>query len=86
MRYCTDENDPGYQNWRTAIDRGAVVLVFLNGEEVNDVDLVDEEAGIIRRAKRDAQGRIMLNGNEIATETLHGAVVTVVKDRDRADH
>lgn len=65
---------PGYDRWIATLAQGQVVKVYLDGVEQSDVDFADERAGVIRRCKLDAEGRIYVEGDEIARETVAGHV------------
>ena len=71
MRISTDEKDPGYS---PDLPNDGIVIT-LDGFEVRDVDMADEEAGELRRAMRNADGELYCEGDEVAREMLRGKVV-----------
>lgn len=72
MRLSMIEGDPGYDD-RLPDQR---VVIFFNGEEMSYVLTADEEAGILVRYKRDANGHYIANPQtgDAVTETLYGGV------------
>ncbi|WP_414461803.1 hypothetical protein [Hyphomicrobium sp. DY-1] len=76
MRLCTDPADPGYLNWRRFRKDGRKITIFLNGQEIKEVDLCDDIEGTVRRAVMSADGRPQLTEDreELLTETIHGSV------------
>lgn len=50
------------------------VRVFLDGVEMREVIAYDMDAGTIERISRDAGGKLVMVGDDFATETLHGTV------------
>lgn len=74
MRYSSDEADPGYDNWAAAMLRNEVPRVFLDGWEIKDAELADEDEGIVRRAKKDIGGNLIVKDDELVTEILRGKV------------
>jgi hypothetical protein len=79
-RFCSsDEKDPGFANWQEAQIRGLTVHTYLDGVEQEMVDMVDSLEGCFRRCKVDADGNICVDGDEIVTEIVRGAVEIVLK-------
>lgn len=70
MRYSVWKTDPGYANWA----KHGSLNVYLNGELMTRVFTADTDLGEVIRGKVDAKGCVLLNGDEVATETLHGRV------------
>jgi len=70
VRYSVWKTDPGYANWKAA----APLNVYLNGELMTCVFTADTDLGEVVCAKLDAAGKFMIDGDEVATETLHGRV------------
>ena len=50
------------------------VRVFLDGVEMREVIAYDMDAGMIERISRDAGGKLVMVGDDFATETLLGTV------------
>lgn len=73
-RYSLNVDDPGYPAYLEARAMGLTVHCFLDGVKVSQVTVADEEAGIIVRAAKDAQGNLVVEGDQIKHETLHGRV------------
>lgn len=48
--------------------------VFLDGKEIKDAIIADEEKGYIVRHRRDAQGNFIVVDDEIKTERIMGHV------------
>lgn len=75
MRYSVLEGDPGHAAW---LARGGHwsrgVRVTLNGIEVREIFTVDDERGEIVRLARDEFGNILIDGDDVVHETLHGRV------------
>lgn len=70
MRLSVELGDPGYQP--SHITRFA--RVTLNGQELRSCITADEEAGIAIVHKFDRNGRPVVVGGDVLTETLHGVV------------
>lgn len=70
MRYSVWKTDPGYANWKAA----APLNVYVNGQLTRNVFVADTSLGEVVCAKMDAAGKVMIDGDEVATETLHGRV------------
>ena len=70
MRYSVWKTDPGYANWA----KHGSLNVYLNGELMTRVFTADTDLGEVVCAKMDAAGKVMIDGDEVATETLHGRV------------
>lgn len=49
-------------------DDRAKIKVFLDGEEITDVDIADEEQGLVRVALRDAEGNFVIDYGARASE------------------
>lgn len=85
MRICSDdENDRGFAPWQEGFRQGKVHVVFLDGVEQKLCSMADEEAGLVRRAVPDDQGRAQIDPSkedEIWIETVSGAVKIVLEDR-----
>lgn len=81
MRLSTDENDPGYIAFEEAQCAGRKIDVFLDGNEIEDVETVDDEEGIVVRfARHDDDGTLKLDETleNIERETLRGEVRIVL--------
>lgn len=70
MRLSVWKDDPGYRNWD-----GRRYDVFLDGQKQRGVFVADEEAGEIISARYKADGSLIIEGEEVATQTLRGEVV-----------
>lgn len=77
MRISTLKNDPGYST------KVPPCKVFLNGAEVKDCVMADEELGEVMVAARDANGFIKLVGKDAQHETLRGCVAIDLLAADR---
>jgi hypothetical protein len=69
------------QEWMRRRQMGEFVRVYFNGEDITLTDLVyaDDEAGIVRRLVLDAEGRVRLDGDTLATQAEVGHVEFVVE-------
>lgn len=76
----TDEASPHYRPDVFFI--GNRIDIMLDGEVCNEVTAYDMDAGIVVRAKLNADGDIFLNeaGDGVAEETLHGVVTVTVRE------
>jgi hypothetical protein len=85
MRLCSDdENDPGFGPWQDTQRDGKIAKVFLDGVEVVQLTMADEEKGEVRRGVLDADGYLQVDPNiedEIWVETVTGKVEIVLVDR-----
>lgn len=77
MRVCTNENDPGFENFIKLGGPKGIKAVTLDGVEVDDCDLADDEEGFVRVAVKDATGFLKIVNDEIVTEIRRGSVVIV---------
>lgn len=78
MRMSTDKDDAGYEEWRrAAADSYGRILVMLDGIEIKDVVLADEEAGLAVIFARDEKGDFIIDGDHIRREERHGVVQIV---------
>lgn len=73
MRISVEENDPGFRRFLEVNARYAIG-VTLDGVEQSKVLTADESAGEVKRCATDCDGRLVLDGDEVATETLMGFV------------
>ena len=64
-------SDAGYKNYRAGKNGWQVLL---DGEIVERVFTADTDLGEVVRSKVDADGRLVREGDEFATETLRGTV------------
>lgn len=79
MRICGEENDPGYKNFLKYQDNK--IDVWMNGRLMgDDIDLVDDEIGLVRFAAHDANGEMFTSedGREIMRYELRGSVTILV--------
>jgi hypothetical protein len=68
MRISVDPKSPDFNpNYQK-------VRVFLDGEEIQLCIFVDDEAGIVRRYKSDAAGRLVHMLGDAVIDELHGKV------------
>lgn len=76
MRLSVVKGEAGYEAWRELQAEGRTAHVYLDGVEQKFVYMADEEAGRLRRAVLDENGRAKpnLTRDAILTETLSGAV------------
>lgn len=75
MRISAYEGEDGYERFVSLSAYGARVTVWLDGVKIEQAEMADDVTGEVRRAKLDDKGRIYLEGDEIARETLRGHVV-----------
>lgn len=59
-------------------------MVFLDGIERDKVLEADEERRFLRRYKTDELGNVIVQGNELVTEVLHGDVRIELKAQTAA--
>lgn len=81
MRASSDSSDPGYAAFSRLRAEGKTITVFLNGEEVKECDLADDEEGLVRYAVLDDDGHVQLDPSDpdkVWVETAHGAVEILV--------
>jgi hypothetical protein len=69
MRVSARTNDSGFVADRSGIK------VFLNGEQIFDCILADEEAGIVVLRERDAAGKLIVDGDHLREVERSGRVV-----------
>lgn len=79
MRISSDENDPGFHAWQRLMkaplpDTTVSLRLSLDGVVVKDAVTADDEEGLLVRYCRAPNGELIVDGDEIRTETLHGAV------------
>ena len=74
MRISADSKDVGYLPG----ERQRGVRVILNGTELSGVVTADEEQGYVLRVRCDGKGRIMADGDVVATEELRGTVEIIL--------
>lgn len=76
MRMSVIKTDSGYENWISAREAGRIPRVLLDGVEQRDVVIADEEAGLVLKNMRDADGNIVLNErrNAVVRTALYGHV------------
>jgi hypothetical protein len=68
-------DDPGFDTWIACLLSGKTrVRIFLDDIEQQNVTVADVSEGFIVRARRDAIGRFVVEGNEIVEETVYGRV------------
>lgn len=60
-------------DWREILSRKA--LIYLNGIACNDVIEADSDAGYVERYCHDENGKLVIVGEEFATEKVMGDVV-----------
>ena len=70
MRLSVWKDDPGYANWD-----GRRYDVFLDGKKQRAVFVADEETGEVICARYRPDGHLLIEGEEVATQTLRGDVV-----------
>lgn len=71
MRYSSNVDDPGYQNW---VDAGCIVKVILDDIELPDVQTCDTAEGWALMARRDNRGHIVVRNGEVAFIKVVGKV------------
>lgn len=75
MRYSVDEKDSGWKNWYGLRADCKELRIYLNNVEVHGVHTVDTERGIIHRARRDKNDKLMVDDDgEVLMETIVGNV------------
>lgn len=74
MRLSVRVNDPGNFLYAAMGRLGSEVRIKLDGAEVDNVITADEEEGFITRYKRDEDGRLLIDGDHAAEDTVHGKV------------
>lgn len=70
---------PAHLTVENTVEAGLRVLIFLDGEEVEDCVEAHTEEGWLIRAKKNAAGNIYVENDEIVTERLTGVVTAVVE-------
>lgn len=73
MRISIEKTDPGFRRWAEISARYAVG-VTLDGVEQSKVLTADELTREVKRYATDRDGNLVLNGDEVETETLQGFV------------
>lgn len=76
-RVSANKADPGYPQWKVAIEHGKTVRVFLDGVEVKDCTTADDVNGFVVRAVLDDAGRFQVDPvdpNQVWEETVTGKV------------
>jgi hypothetical protein len=78
MRVSVYRDDPGLAKFRTHQPCKA----YLNGVEMHNVVMADEEQGVLERYQTDDRGNLVIRGSghesSLITETLQGLVRIVV--------
>lgn len=64
MRLSTIEGDPGYSEWRRAIESGGTVKVFLDGVEITHCLTADTDHGLVQRCVLDEDGKPQLDPSD----------------------
>ena len=77
MRVSVEKGDPGEAAFG-ALPEPHGVRIFLDGKEVTDAVTADDEIGMVRALRKDADGHLVMDGGEVAIETLHGKVGIVL--------
>lgn len=76
MRVSTDKSDPGYPLFMRTQQEGVLLKVYLDGQEIDEVETADEEEGVLVRYCTGENGELLLTPSreEIERETLQGRV------------
>lgn len=76
MRLSVNANDPGYPVWRAMRERGLVVTVTVDGDEVRHCFTVDTKRGVVVAADLNDDGLLQLNakGDAVKRRLLTGKV------------
>lgn len=82
MRVSVRPNDSGFATQRNLRSRGLRALVTLNGEHESGAITADDEAGVVVRYKRDAEGEMEfdVDREDYVDEVVHGRVEIEVVD------
>jgi len=75
MRLSADSSSPDFRAWEVGHAK-----VYLDGCEVRYCRLADEERGYVVVEMHDGAGRLVLEGNEIATQMRFGKVKIVLPE------
>lgn len=77
MRVSSNKDDPGFDAFVAARDNGQTIHAYLDGVEVKECTMADEELGQVTRFVLDADGRVQVdpeNQEEAWIETVAGKV------------
>jgi len=74
LRISTTEGDAGYRLCSDMQKIGIYAHGYLDDVYQAECVTIDPQIGLIVRAKLDADGEIIIEGDEIAYETVHGCV------------
>lgn len=74
MRLSAKMTDPGYATYVGIKRADLTIAITLDGKEVKDVLVADEEEGFIERFMRDEKGKPVRNGDEWVTQQILGVV------------
>ena len=78
VKQTRDFSDPDYHAWNDGRSRNR--MVYLNGEEINNVREAHVREGWLVKTAKDADGNLVLNEarDEFVVETLTGSVQVVL--------
>jgi hypothetical protein len=88
VRCSSDRDDPGYPAYRALRESGLTVRVYLDGAEVREAVMADEEGGVVARPVTTVFGDLLADPDhpdKIWTETLVGEVEIDIVDLDDDD-
>lgn len=74
MRISIDKADRGYEAWVLAGCYCTKWDITLNGVAENDCIMADDELGEVKRFALDENGKHIIDGDDVRTETVFGKV------------
>lgn len=69
---------PEHLTWENTAAIGVNVVVYFDGVQVHDIIEAHTGEGWLIRARHNVAGLVFADGDEIATETLHGLVTAEI--------
>lgn len=76
MRLSGHRRSPDYRPWEARHAK-----IYLDGREVRHCCLADEERGYVIVEQHDGAGRLVLEGDQIATQLRYGEVRIVLPEK-----
>lgn len=79
-RVSVDKSDPGYEPWIKLRSRGKDIRTLLDGVPVKYCVTADSDEGLVVRYPCDRNGRVLIHGDQVVMESVHGKVELQVFD------